>query len=697
MSKLEIKFYVKKNNIIYECACYSTPEEATPTGGTYWKIKKQGTVCYLPLWPKSMGGGTFHVPLTIKKNGIEYWLDMDVSHEEIIEFDYLEDYASRKIENYRTMSVLPKGHARALTNIVPTDSADRAFYYCQELTILNNEGNKGVENTWDVSAITTMARMFYYCKKLVSLDMQNWDVSNVTNFNNAFYYCKALTSLNLRNWKTSSMISCEYMFYYCTALRTIDISNFDTANVRYYDSSSNAYVWTAVPCWYMFTGCSNLKYIIIDNGKEEQLIRFGRSYTRGRSYNWLGIGSGTKVLVPGVIGKDMRNIIHWQYYSINNLLDDIEKYDITYNGNDITVTLDPDKFVAVNYWRKITNYSTVTELPQTAIDDLTNRVMPYRTSAMFFNMKKLTSLGGIETTWDMSNVTSTREMFHWCDKLTNIDMNGWNMLNVKSMVSMFQYCGSLRSCNVPSWNAKPRNIKSMFSSCSSIEEIDISGIDLSDITSLDTVFSDCNNLKTLRLPNCTMSNVTSLKFTFYYCCVLSDLDLSGWDTSNVTDFMGALSGVRDKDIPCTTYTWNVSKATTMQYLFNNCSGVESLDLSNWETPNLTNISSMFYETRALKILDMSNFSLSSTGIADNTFKYCNNLQYLIIGGTEFKFNMPNINCGNLNSTCKILVPEALLDTYKTAANWSNRASQFDAIEKYTIIRNNGQVIVTPNE
>ena len=54
------------------------------------------------------------------------------------------------------------------------------------------------------------------------------------------------------------------------------------------------------------------------------------------------------------------------------------------------------------------------------------------------------------------------------------------------------------------------------------------------------------------------------------------------------------------------------------------------------------------------------------------------------------------SCGKLNTTCKILVPRALLDTYKAAANWSSKASQFDAIEDYTITRSNGRVTVTPN-
>ena len=58
--------------------------------------------------------------------------------------------------------------------------------------------------------------------------------------------------------------------------------------------------------------------------------------------------------------------------------------------------------------------------------------------------------------------------------------------------------------------------------------------------------------------------------------------------------------------------------------------------------------------------------------------------------------MKDGDIGNLNNTCKILVPSALLNTYKTATNWSSRASQFYAIENYTITHFNGQVTVTSN-
>ena len=76
------------------------------------------------------------------------------------------------------------------------------------------------------------------------------------------------------------------------------------------------------------------------------------------------------------------------------------------------------------------------------------------------------------------------------------------------------------------------------------------------------------------------------------------------------------------------------------------------------------------------------------------FTSCNKLEYLIIGTDTFKFPLKS-SSHNLNTTCKILVPSSLISTYQNDTNWSSRASQFDAIENYTITRSNGQVTVTP--
>ena len=88
----------------------------------------------------------------------------------------------------------------------------------------------GIE-TWDVSNVTNMSNMFFYCYGLTSLDLSNWNTSNVTNMNSMFYGCAGLTSLDLSNWNTSNVTNMNGMFYACESLTSLDLSNWNTSNV----------------------------------------------------------------------------------------------------------------------------------------------------------------------------------------------------------------------------------------------------------------------------------------------------------------------------------------------------------------------------------------------------------------------------------------------------------------------------------
>ena len=61
-------------------------------------------------------------------------------------------------------------------------------------------------------------------------------------------------------------------------------------------------------------------------------------------------------------------------------------------------------------------------------------------------------------------------------------------------------------------------------------------------------------------------NITDIKGIFQYCSGLTSLDLSGWDTSNVS---------------------------YISYMFNDCTSLTSLDLSGWNMSNVTNTTQMF--------------------------------------------------------------------------------------------------------
>ena len=96
----------------------------------------------------------------------------------------------------------------------------------------------------------------------------------------------------------------------------------------------------------------------------------------------------------------------------------------------------------------------------------------------------------------------------------------------------------------------------------------------------------------LRFIGCDTSNVTDMEWMFNNCSSLQTLDLSSFDTSNVTNMgrtFGFCSSLQTLDLS----SFDTSNVTDMGSMFMGCNKLTSLDLSGWNTSNVTNMSSMF--------------------------------------------------------------------------------------------------------
>ena len=95
---------------------------------------------------------------------------------------------------------------------------------------------------------------------------------------------------------------------------------------------------------------------------------------------------------------------------------------------------------------------------------------------------------------------------------------------------------------------------------------------------------------------------------FYDCSGLTSIDLSNLNTSNVTN---------------------------MAYMFYHCSGLTSLDLSNFDTSKVTNVKYMFGYCSGLTSLDLSGWDLTNVTTYTNyssMFSNCKSLQYIYVCG-----------------------------------------------------------------
>ena len=304
-------------------------------------------------------------------------------------------------------------------------------------------------------------------------------------------------------------------------------------------------------------------------------------------------------------------------------------------------------------------------------------------SEMFRDCYSLTELGLFE---DTSNVTSMSHMFAGCKSLKSLYLRNFNTSKVLTMEEMFSDCESLTDLDLSSFNTPNlESVDFMFSNCSSLVSLDMSGFDLTEVgKTIATPFRDCTKLKVLKTPK-RNTYVRSLPVTLYdqngksYSVlptttkslilarpkqltqgtmivgagVTASMDSSGavllysdngtlsieWTSRNPslqnmtsckvaygTVYLPADSGymfsslknLRTLDLT----NFNTSRVTDMSGMFSSTSNLERLDLSMFDTSKVTNISYMFYWCSNLKILDLSSFNLSNKLYSVNTFLSC---------------------------------------------------------------------------
>ena len=138
-------------------------------------------------------------------------------------------------------------------------------------------------------------------------------------------------------------------------------------------------------------------------------------------------------------------------------------------------------------------------------------------------------------------------------------------------------------------------------------------------------------------------------------------------------------------------------------MFVDCGSMKSLDLSNFDTSNVTDMSSFLEQCKSLTIIDISNFDTSKTIDTKEMFGYFDDehthtetfdpLEYIILNSNEVKF-IPRDDM-YINKTCKILIPKDAIPKYLSKYEWKKYEPQIDAIENYNIIKpGNGTVQVT---
>ena len=103
-----------------------------------------------------------------------------------------------------------------------------------------------------------------------------------------------------------------------------------------------------------------------------------------------------------------------------------------------------------------------------------------------------------------------------------------------------------------------------------------------------------------------------------YIRYISDIDLSNFDTSRVTDMSSMFKGMNQIEV-LNLSNFDTSKVTNMSSMFEGMYGFTSLDVSNFDTSNVIDMSSMFQGTWQLVSLNLLNFNTSKVKKMNSMF------------------------------------------------------------------------------
>ena len=155
-------------------------------------------------------------------------------------------------------------------------------------------------------------------------------------------------------------------------------------------------------------------------------------------------------------------------------------------------------------------------------------------------------------------------------------------------------------------------------------------------TSLYRFFENLKKLETITgLEYLNTEKVTDMRYMFNKCSELTSLDVTNFNTAKVTDMSYMFSSCKSLTSLDVT-KFDTRNVTTMEGMFSSCSKLPSLDVTNFNTVNVNNMMRMFAGCNALTSLDVTNFNSENVTNMNRMFNKCSKLHSLDVSNFNTK-------------------------------------------------------------
>ncbi len=495
-----------------------------------------------------------------------------------------------KIENKRNTSNLTTELSILKENIskitieekIAPKSMENWFYGLSSVSNINNI------DKINTSFTTNFSNTFAGCSRLSQLDLSNFDTSNAITLDSMFMGCSSITKLNLSNFNTKKVNDIKNCFYKCTSLKELNISNFDTGNIESFEN--------------MFSGCLSLEELDISHFNTSKCTNMANMFHTVGTTNLDVSKFDTKLVedMSGMFSNSHITYLNLSNFDTSNVKNMSKMFEYCRQLNKIDVS----KFNTIKVEDMSYMFYECNSLEEIAVDNWNvSNVMNMRYMFNHCNSLKQLDL----SKWDASNVEDFSWFLNDAYKLENLNLSGFKMRKAKNISNMFDSCTNLKEIDLSGFDtSNVISMESMFSYCSKLEKIDISSFNTSNVVKMYGLFRGCSGLKSLDVSKLDTSKVDNMMFMFSYITV-EELDLSNFNTSQVKSMREMFYGCKNlKKLNLSSFdTSNLKDPLALMSTFEGCSSLSELDLTSFDTSNCDCFQEMFSGCTNLKNIYVS--------------------------------------------------------------------------------------------
>ncbi len=479
-----------------------------------------------------------------------------------------------------------------------------AFMFYGDENLVN--GADSFIDAMDLSsgALINTTYMFGDCIGISQPNVKDYNMSNVTLTDGMFYGAKraglissrtSSAQYNIYNWDLGNVISANFMFSGLMPLTDTDEPDLDNpqGNVApglgVIDGSQPIVDAIDISEWgldkcvttnYMFAKTSGITSLIMENGYDALLDASGMFM---RCDN-LKVVSAPDCRMPNLLYTTAM----FRGAGMGNTGGKADFSGFTAPKLEVTDLMFEAAGFSIIDFNDSSDFSKVTSA-----------------KAMFADNNHLSSLGdGNADHFRFTALKDASYMFNGDSALPALNTSGWKMSSAETVSHMFSDCEALKGYVDFSGWTMPNSLTDMecFIYNTSIGAADLSRCDTGNVTNMSFAFAECPYLTKVALPaNNNMSSVIVAPGMCYNDPLLSSVSTLKAAPA-LLDARGMFMG--DKSLAALSVSELIDTAETkyLSFIFRDCSGLVSIDLSGWDTTGAKFMEGMFDGCTSLKTI-----------------------------------------------------------------------------------------------